>query len=488
MLTASKAIGGTLDLRPTLQAIADQAAIVMRAEASSVLMLNNRCGTFRFLAACGCKADALIGEEFDAALGIAGKVAETGKPLLLNDVRSDNSFFEGIDSKIDFTTRSMICAPMMHQGELIGVIEVLNSRDEGEFCELDVKLVEVFANLAAIGAVNAQRYEDLKRAHQSLHESALAKESIVGNSGSLQDVMVLVAKVAPTDATVLLLGETGTGKELIAKTIHELSTRAEQPFVVINCAALPEALLESELFGHEKGAFTGAISQKLGRFELADGGTIFLDEIGELTGAIQVKLLRVLQETEFVRVGGTKTIASDVRIIAATNCDLKKAMQKGKFREDLYYRLYVFPIELPPLRQRREDIHELLNYYIDKSSRQLKLPHPTLGISARQLLVKYDWPGNIRELQNVVERMVLLAGGADISPCDLPHEVTDQDKTPPHAPAAEVGLNLIEQEKQLILLALQEHKWNKSKAAEALGISRDLLRYRLKKYSLTKPT
>jgi Nif-specific regulatory protein len=487
LLEASKAITGTLDLRPALQAIADQAAVVMRSEGSSVLLLDRRKKRFTFEAASGCKAENLIGEEFDASLGIAGSVVRSGRSVLVNDVRAEKSFFEGIDSKIDFTTRNLICAPMVYRDELIGVIEVLNRVNGEAFDPADLNVLDVFANLAAIGAVNARRYEELKRANQSLHDSVLAHENIVGSSGSLRHVMGLVGKVAPTNATALLLGETGTGKELVAKTIHQLSLRNGRPFVAINCAALPETLLESELFGHEKGAFTGAVAQKLGRFELADGGTIFLDEVGELSGSIQVKLLRFLQEKEFVRVGGTRTIATDIRIIAATNCDLKQAMHDGKFREDLYYRLNVFPIVLPPLRDRREDIPELLDHYIDKTSRELNVVRPELSDEAREQLIGYDWPGNIRELQNVVERAVLLASGETISPEHLPREIVDDGPGGEGTSSAHTGLTLFEQETRLIRQALEKHNWNKSHAAEALGITRDLLRYRIKKYDIRQP-
>ena len=484
LLEALKAINRTLDVRATLQAIADQAARVMRAEASSVLLLDSRKKALRFLAACGCKGDQLIGDEFDASLGIAGQVLESGRSRQVNDVSDDPSFFQGIDSKLNFRTRNLICSPMIYQGEPIGVIEVLNRRD-GAFGDGDLELLEVFANLAAIGTVNAQKFEGLKRENQTLQESVFTDRQIIGADGSLRGVMELLGKVAHTNATVLLLGETGTGKELIAKTIHRSSERAEHPFVAVNCAALPEGLLESELFGHEKGSFTGAVAQKPGRFELADGGTIFLDEVGELSTAIQVKLLRVLQEREFTRVGGTKTIATDVRIIAATNRDLKQAMQEGKFRDDLYYRLNVFPIHLPPLRRRRDDIPELIRHTVARASDDLKVPKPAVSPATEDLLVNYQWPGNIRELQNVIERAVLLASGRQITPADLPREITGDPE--PLEISGDAGDGLAGQERRLILRALEGHNWNQTKAADALGITRDVLRYRMKKHNLGKP-
>jgi transcriptional regulator with PAS, ATPase and Fis domain len=281
---------------------------------------------------------------------------------------------------------------------------------------------------------------------------------------------------------VLLLGETGSGKELTARRVHDLSPRRERPFIAINCAALPETLLESELFGHEAGAFTGASGQKLGRFELADRGTLFLDEIGDISQSTQVKLLRVLQEREFVRVGGTKTISCDVRIIAATNRDLKKAMQQGGFREDLYYRLNVFPVQLPPLRERTDDIPLLVTHFVERNSRELGLSPRQVSPEAMKLLCGYRWPGNIRELRNVIERAVLLCDSGVITPDLLPREITGE---PSQAESEPLGA-LEDYEKALIVKALEENEWNQTRAAQSLNISRDNLRYRLKKYQIRR--
>ena len=419
LLEATKVINGSLDLHVVLHSVAQQAARVMRAEAASVLLMDERREKLIFKAAFGCKADQLLDREFDAALGIAGKVARGRKSCLINRCEAEESFFKGFDSQLQFITRNMICAPMIYQDKVVGVIEALNSVGRDGFVEVDIELLEIFANLAAIGTVNAERYEGLKRQNEGLRLAEKGREGIVGSQQSLKGVMELMAKVAHTSATVLILGETGTGKELIAKSIHQQSPRADAPFVAINCGALPEGLLESELFGHEKGSFTGAVEQRLGRFELAEGGTIFLDEVGELSPTIQVKLLRVLQEHEFVRVGGVKTISTDVRVIAATNRDLQKMMSDGSFREDLYYRLNVFPIHLPPLRDRQEDIPELVKYQVKRVSLDLKVPVCDVSAPAMAMLGTYHWPGNIRELQNVIERAVLLSNGHEICEKDL---------------------------------------------------------------------
>jgi transcriptional regulator with GAF, ATPase, and Fis domain len=297
-------------------------------------------------------------------------------------------------------------------------------------------------------------------------------------------VLKLCDRVASSNATVLLLGETGTGKEMLARYVHTASARAQAPFIAINCAALTETLLESELFGHEKGAFTGAVAQKVGRFELADGGSLFLDEIGDISPSTQVKLLRVLQEQEFVRVGGTRTVACDVRIIAATNRDLKKAMAAGTFREDLFYRQNVFPINLPALRERREDVAVLADHFAVRSSLHLGVKTLRIGNDAMALLTAHDWPGNIRELENVIERAVLMCDGDVIDASHLPRDIAGvtSDALPERGDSS-----LWDYERAMIVKALQDHHWNQSKASRALGISRDNLRYRVKKYNIERP-
>jgi len=486
LLEASRAINSSLDLRTTLQTVAEQAAMVMQAEGASVLLLDYRTNKLVFKAVFGPKEEELIDQQFDSNLGIAGKVATTRQAYIVNDMLSERSFFAGFDDKLEFKTRNMICAPMVHQEKVVGVIEVLNCRNKTGFGPRDLDLVQIFANLAALGMVNAQRFEGLKRQNEGFKISETSTgRCVIGAQSSLKGVMMLVDKVAHTNASVLLLGETGTGKELIARTIHQQSPRAEHPFIAINCAAIPEGLLESELFGHEKGSFTGAVGQKPGRFELADGGTLFLDEVGELSPTIQVKLLRVLQEKEFTRVGGTKTLTTDVRIIAATHRDLKQMMHDGRFREDLYYRLNVFPIHLPPLRDRREDIPDLVRYSIGRVAADLNVPITEVTSETMHLLMAYHWPGNIRELQNVMERAVLLSCGRNISPEDLPKEITGQADAQ-ILPQISTCMSLPEHEKILCLQALEKNNWNQSQAARELGITRDHMRYRIKKFGLKK--
>jgi Nif-specific regulatory protein len=485
LVQASATINSSLELRATLQAIARMAASVMQAEASSVLLVDPQRRKLVFHAATGESADELLGEEFDANLGIAGKVAATGQPVLVTDARQDEAFFGGIDAKSSFTTRGLAAAPLVKAGQTIGVVEVLNKGDGTSFATDDLELLQIFANLAASAVNNAQAHERLKSENRVLIANQTSGTPIIGNSPALRQVLELCARVSNSNATVLLLGETGTGKELLSRHLHASSSRRDKPFIAINCAALPETLLESELFGHEKGAFTGAVAQKLGRFELANGGTLFLDEIGEISHSTQIKLLRVLQEREFVRVGGTKTVACDVRIIAATNRDLAQEIKAGNFREDLYYRLNVFPIETPPLRRRREDIPLLVEHFIRQAAQQMNVSAPRPSDEALALLTSYQWPGNIRELQNVVERAVLLSDGRTIEGAQLPREVVGEGIAAPETGGSDSTLQGYE--KALVVRALKENGWNQTRAAQALGISRDNLRYRIKKYEIERP-
>ncbi len=309
---------------------------------------------------------------------------------------------------------------------------------------------------------------------------------IVGGSQAMQRVFEVVNSVATSNANVLITGESGTGKELIARSIHQHSNRRDNPFIVLNCAALSEGVLESELFGHEKGAFTGALAAKKGRFELAHQGTLFIDEVGEMSLAAQVKLLRVIQEHEFERVGGTRTIHSDVRLVAATNKDLAEEVRRGRFREDLYYRLNVVNIELPPLRERREDIEPLATYFLAKYVRETG--RPVTGLSPRVLscLLAYDWPGNVRELQNVMERAVVLCKSETVTPRDLPQGLMGSSQICLELPESGGSLTEIleDLERQLILQTLAREKGSQTRAAEVLGIKRTTLRYKMEKYRM----
>jgi len=371
-------------------------------------------------------------DEFRIALdqGIAGWVARHGQEVFSNNALQDPRFFSGVDKKTGFQTTSVMCAPLKQYDRVIGVIEALNTTTPEGFTDADLQLFLAFASLAATALSRAKAFASVRNVSAAFQETVQGRyRLVIGSSAGMRETLRLAQAAAATSSTVLLLGESGTGKEVVARSIHGWSPRAEQPFIAVNCTALTPELLESELFGHERGAFTGAIAQKKGKFELADGGTIFLDEIGDLAPNLQVKLLRVLQDKEFQRVGGVKDLRVDVRILAATNRDLQQAMRKGTFREDLYYRLNVVALTLPALRERREDIPALIHYFVEHYCREMNHVLMTVEPDALKCLQDYAWPGNVRELQNAIERAVVLSQGVKITLADLPAGVSSQSST-----------------------------------------------------------
>lgn len=485
LLDASHAIISEPALDHVLQRVVEQATAVLGSEGSSVLLLDEARNELVFRAATGPKAQQLVGDRFNADLGIAGQAIRTRRAVRVDDVRQNRNFFDGVDAKTHMQTRSLIAAPLVHLDRVLGVVEVMNPRTSKQFSEGDLEILQLFTNLAAAAVRSGQAYDRVRRDNRGLRQS-MPSPKLIGHCDSFQRSMELCRRVAPSPATVMITGETGTGKELVARTIHDESDRRPKPFIAVNCAALSETLLESELFGHEKGAFTGASHQKLGRFELADEGTLFLDELGEMNHAVQVKLLRVLEEREFVRVGGTQTITCNVRVVAATNRDLKIEMDAGRFRSDLYYRLNVFPIQLPPLRDRIEDLPLLVNHFVCQVVPSLGIEAPKVREDALQALCAYHWPGNVRELRNIVERCALLATEGTITIEHLPPEIASVTSEAVALPPAHQS-KLASQERTMIVNALEAADWNQSAAARALGVSRDHLRYRIKKYALHPP-
>jgi DNA-binding NtrC family response regulator len=383
-----------------------------------------------------------------------------------------------------------ICVILTGFGTIKGSVEAIKM-GAFDYISKPVKSDEI-----VIVVEKALKYRRLERENVLLKQQLRKKyqfENFIGDSKPIQKVFELIEKVADTDSTVLITGESGTGKELIAKAIHYNSYRRDNPMVVINCGAIPEELLESELFGHEKGAFTGAHKMRVGRFELANGGTIFLDEIGDMSPNLQVKLLRVLQEQKFERVGGTRTLEIDVRIIAATNKNLINAVNRGTFRQDLYYRLNVIPIKVPPLRHRKSDIPLLIDFFFKKIDPRKRNGISGFSSEAGDALVAYDWPGNVRELENMVERMSILANGDQVELEDIPESIKGKGAK---IEAVEVTIPkdgivfdqaVEEYEKKLILEALNETNWVKTKAAKLLNINRTTLIEKMKKKKLAKP-
>jgi formate hydrogenlyase transcriptional activator len=420
------------------------------------------------------------------------------KPVLVDQLAGgvavwtkDKDFYKRVLDEGPF--RSGCFVPLLRKDMgVLGVLQ-LTSRKEHSFTGQDLQFLEQVASQIAITVANALEYKEINETKERLAEQTLYLEEeirvehnfeeVVGNSSKLKEVLEGIEIVAPTDSTVLVLGETGTGKELVARAIHNRSSRRGQPFVKINCAAIPSGLLESELFGHEKGAFTGAIAQKIGRFELAHKGTLFLDEVGDIPLELQPKLLRVLQEQEFERLGSTRTQRVDVRLLAATNSNLTQMVAEKKFRSDLYYRLNVFPVKVPPLRERREDIPLLVRHFANKYSRRVGKRIRTIPKEVMDTLTMYSWPGNIRELQNLMERAVLLSSGP-ILRVPVAELLAESDRE------REQDGNVLEQaERELIVKALRETNWvvgGPRGAAVRLGLSRTTLAYKMQRLDISR--
>ena len=387
---------------------------------------------------------------------------------------------------------AFLCVPIKFKNEILGVLSVDRLFVRGVSFEEDLRLLKIIASLLAQSIRLYEEVEKERAAFQEEKESLRLQlkgkykvENIIGQSDRMQEVFEAIHRVAPSRANVLLLGESGTGKELVAKAIHYMSPRAKESFIKFNCASIPEGLLESELFGHEKGAFTGAMAMRKGRFELADGGTIFLDEIGDLPLTLQPKILRVLQEKEFERVGGEKTIKVDTRLIAATSRNLEELMRSGKFREDLYYRLNVVPISMPPLHERRQDIPLLAEYFLrrynDENGKAVAVSPNVLDV-----LLNYEWPGNVRELENTIERLVVMSRGSNVTESELPISIRNQTIKARYGVQLKDALpSTIEDiEKTKILDALKRTGWVQARAARLLGISCRQIGYKIKKYNI----
>jgi formate hydrogenlyase transcriptional activator len=426
-----------------------------------------------------------------------GRALTTRQPVFIN--RGDiEQFGSDIAGRIlDEGLKSACCLPLISHDRPLGTL-VVASLKEDNFPAKDAELLQHVANQIAIAVENSLAYhEEVKRANQLGEEKLYLQdeirseynfEEIIGESVGLKDILDQLQTVAPTDSTILILGETGTGKELIARAIHHLSARRERTLVKVNCAAIPTGLLESELFGHEKGAFTGAIAQRVGRFELAHRGTLFLDEVGDIPLELQPKLLRVLQEQEFERLGSPRTTKVDVRLVAATNVDLARKAADHQFRMDLYYRLNVFPIVIPPLRERREDIPLLVRYFAQKYARRMKKPIDTVPVKAMAALTEYYWPGNVRELENFIERAVILSRGTELQ---LPlAELKQRTKAP--VTVSSNGLETLEHaEREHIVRALGETRWvigGARGAAARLGMKRTTLQSRMRKLGIDRPS
>ena len=501
------ALGASLNVRDVFARLADAVRPILDFDVMGVSLLTSSGREVEMLAEVD---DAPSGQETPARIPLdhfsfAARV-EAGESVLIHDATQDlDPGRPGDRLIIDGSGRSCMIVPLKF-GERVGGGLYFGKRQPNWFDRLDVEIASGIASSVVLAVQHQRLAEEERRlavlegrarkleqrvaSLQNALDERYGFDQIIGRAPSLKEALALTAKVAPTETTVLLTGESGTGKELVARAVHYASVRAEGPFVTINCAALPESLLESELFGHERGAFTGADRQKPGRFEVAAGGTLFLDEVGELPPTVQAKLLRVLQNREFERVGGTTTLRTDVRLIAATNRDLEQAVEAGTFREDLYYRLNVFRIHLPPLRDRGEDVLLLAEHFVRQLSGRMGKGEVGLSRDAREVLLAHPWPGNIRELQNAVERALIMSDGGLITAGQLgvstrsrPAVSTRQASEVPSGPIPSDS-PLAEVEKRLVLEALGKANGNKSKAAKFLGITRSQLYTRMKRFGL----
>jgi len=404
---------------------------------------------------------------------IARQVMKDNVAILGVDVPASGTLRE-VESLVASEVRSLLCVPLSVFQRMIGCIYLDSTNTINRFHEDHLQLMAAVAAISAIALDNARRQQWLEQENQRLTIEVRQDQSLVGEGARMKDIFQFLARVAPTDSTVLIEGESGTGKELAAKALHRNGPRASRPFVAINCAAIPETLLETELFGHERGAFTGAATQKKGRLEMADGGVVFLDEIGELAPQLQVKLLRVLQEREFERVGGTQSIKLDIRLIAATNRDLAEAAKKGQFRQDLYYRLAVVKLTMPPLRERRDDIPMLTRHFVQKHAKRCKVKAKPVSREAMAALVHYDWPGNVRELENAIERALVLGSSDMVLLEDLPESVVEQN-SPEEAHEGQYHAQVKQLKKQLIRDAVEQTGGNYVDAAGILGVHANYL-------------
>jgi formate hydrogenlyase transcriptional activator len=499
LLEINNAVVGHLDFRRLFQEIAASLRRVLQQEYLSIALLDPIQKTLRVHALDFPKGKGLMQEVMQEEIVVAsndapaGRALEAGRPLMFG--RADLERIDGPIARalLGEGIRSHCAVPLMSHRRAVGTVNVGRFAENG-FTPAEVDLLSQVAGQIALALENALAYRQIEELKNKLAEEKLYLEDeirthyqfseIIGSSAAIKQVLRQVEIVAPADSTVLIQGETGTGKELIARALHNLSGRKERTFIKLNCAAIPSGLLESELFGHEKGAFTGAVAQKVGRFELADGGTLFLDEIGDIPLELQPKLLRVLQEQEFERLGGVRTQRVDVRLVAATNRDLARMVAEGQFRGDLYYRLNVFPITTPPLRDRPEDIPLLVRYFVQQLAPRLKRRIESIATDDVNALTRYSWPGNIRELQNVIERAVLLASGPVLH---IP--LADGQRAAPAQPDA-APVTLADAEREHILSALREADWvlgGPNGAAQRLGMKRSTLHWKMKKLKISRP-
>jgi Nif-specific regulatory protein len=491
LFRVSEIVAKSSDLEEAITQVMEEIADKLGILQAFLTVLNRNSSKIYIEVAHGLTKEQQERGEYKIGEGIIGEVVKNGKPVIIPHISDEPRYL----NKTKSTSKSedddsFVCVPIKAKNQIIGTLSVKLKYETGRSLQSELEFLTVTASMfARLVRSRQDKIEELEKLHyRKLREQGLYSyndriTSLVGESGKMQEVYDLISKVATTNATILIRGESGVGKELVARAIHDQSSRNKMQMISINCAAIPETLIESELFGYEKGAFTGADKLHKGRFELAEKSTIFLDEIGDLSPNLQVKILRVLQEKEFQRLGGHETIQADVRIITATNRDLEELMLKNEFREDLYYRLNVFPIFIPPLRERRADIPLLVNHFIEKYNKIHGLEIKRISSTAIDLLMTYHWPGNIRELENCIERAAILSTDKVIRSHNLPPTLQSAASTHSRIDGSLEAI-LENVEKQMLIDALNLSKGNITKAAEQLKLTERMMGLRIKKYQI----
>jgi formate hydrogenlyase transcriptional activator len=506
LLDVTNEVVSNLELRDLLRSVSHDVRRVMQCDYAGLSLPDTENKQLRLYALDFPEGKGFLQEDLVYSMEgtPSGTAFRTMKPLTIQSPFTGWLNYPIVQKAVREGLKSFCFLPLISRNRAIGTLVLGRLRDDA-FSQADVNFLAQVANQIALAVENALAYREIRELKEQLSKEKLYLEDeirtemnfaqIIGNSASLRRVLKHVETVAPTDSTVLIYGETGTGKELIARGIHDLSPRRSKPFVKLNCAAIPTGLLESELFGHEKGAFTGAIAQRIGRFEVADGGTIFLDEVGEIPLELQTKLLRVLQEREFERLGSSRTLRTDARLIAATNRDLDAMVSEQKFRSDLFFRLNVFPVHVPPLRERQGDIPLLVRHFTQQFSRRMNKIMETIPSATMDALCRYHWPGNIRELQNVIERAVIISAGpalsVDVSDLKFPKvsHLKERAAVPNSTSNGALHSLLEETERQQVLQALKQSNWvvaGPNGAAALLGINRSTLQVRIRKLGISR--
>ena len=472
LLSISRLLTSSIDLPSLLKVIVTSVTDLLECEASSLFLIDRTGEQLVLKMATGPVGGEIKELRLNIGEGIAGWVAKHRQGLIVNDTKRDPRFLQSVDKATGFQTRSILAVPLMDQEQIVGVLEILNTAKAKQFERSDLDLLMAFGSYASVALRNAELLAAVRDESEMLRGSIEERyKTLIVESPRMREVVDTLRKAARSNSTVLLLGESGVGKEILARSIHNWSPRGNKPFIAVNCVALSEQLLESELFGYERGAFTGAHHQKKGLLEVAQGGTVFLDEIGDMKPSLQAKLLRVLQDREFDRVGGTQPIRVDIRVIAATNQDLKEAIKDGRFRKDLFFRLNVVSVMIPPLLERREDIPALAKYFVARYAKEMKRPNLTIHPKAIEALRHYDWPGNVRELANVIERSVVLATSDAITADDITLEAQDADGSPTEALMGLPFHDSVEHFKRMRLQeAISKAGGSKTKAARALQL------------------